>query len=53
MGTIEKFYKLAYRRMVLTNPSFYYRRLRHGLKTGEFLYDIYYFLRFVLGGAKI
>jgi anaerobic magnesium-protoporphyrin IX monomethyl ester cyclase len=51
--TIEKFYKLAYHRMVLTNPSFYYRRLRHGLKTGEFFYDIYYYLRFLLAGAKI
>lgn len=51
--TIEKFYKLAYRKMVLTNPSFYWRRLKHGLKTGEFFYDIYYYLRFLLAGAKI
>ena len=51
--TIERFYKLAYRKMILTNPSFYYRRLRHGLKTGEFFYDLYYFARFVLAGAKI
>lgn len=51
--TIERFYKLAYRKMILTNPSFYYRRLRHGLKTGEFFYDIYYFVRFILAGAKI
>ena len=39
--------------MVLTNPSFYFRRLKHGLKTGEFFYDIYYYLRFLLAGAKI
>lgn len=45
--TIEKYYKLAYRKMVLTNPSFYYRRLRHGIRTGEFFYDIYYFLKFL------
>lgn len=51
--TIEKYYRLAYRKMVLTNPSFYARRLWHGLKTGEFFYDIYYFLRFLLAGAKI
>ncbi|MDO8545568.1 MAG: radical SAM protein [Opitutaceae bacterium] len=51
--TIDRYYKLAYRRMVLTNPAFYYRRLRHGLRTGEFFYDVYYFLRFVLAGAKI
>jgi len=51
--TIESYYKLAYRKMVLTNPAFYLRRLRHGLRTGEFFYDIYYFLRFVLAGAKI
>jgi len=51
--TIERYYRLAYRKMVLTNPSFYYRRLWHGLKTGEFFYDVYYFLRFVLAGAKI
>jgi anaerobic magnesium-protoporphyrin IX monomethyl ester cyclase len=51
--TIERFYGRAYRRMVLTNPSFYWRRFRHGLRTGEFFYDIYYFLRFLLAGAKI
>ncbi|MBI3825265.1 MAG: radical SAM protein [Candidatus Rokubacteria bacterium] len=51
--TIERYYTLAYRRMILTNPSFYYRRLRHGLRSGEFAYDAYYFLRFVLAGGKI
>ena len=51
--TIEKYYNAAYHKMILTNPSFYYRRLRHGLKTGEFFYDCYYFLKFLLNGARI
>jgi anaerobic magnesium-protoporphyrin IX monomethyl ester cyclase len=50
---IEKYYRLAYFRMILTNPSFYYRRLRHGIRTGEFFYDIYYFLRFLMARGKI
>ncbi len=52
-STIEKYYRLAYRRMVLLNPSFYLRRLRHGVRTGEFFYDAYYYLRFLLAGARI
>lgn len=50
---IDPCYNPAYRRMVLTNPSFYWRRFWHGLRTGEFLHDLSCFLRFLLAGAKI
>ena len=33
---------------MLTNPAFIARRLWHGIRTGEFFWDIYYFVRFVL-----
>ena len=52
-AAIEKYYNLAYRRMILTNPAFYYRRFRHGIRTGEFFYDIYYYLRFLLARGKL
>ena len=50
--TIEKYYRRAYQKMILLNPSFYYRRLLHGLRSGEFFYDVYYFLRFVAAGGR-
>ena len=33
--TIDKYYRRAYRKMILLNPSFYYRRLLHGLRSGR------------------
>lgn len=38
----------AYRRAILTNPAFIARRLRRALRTGELLWDAYYFAKFVL-----
>jgi len=51
--TIERYHKLAYRRMVLWNPQFYVRRFVRGLFSGEFFYNAYYLFRFLLCGAKI
>lgn len=51
--TIERYHRLAYRRMVLLNPKFYVRRFLRGLFRGEFLYNVYYFFRFLLSGARI
>ena len=39
--------KYAFRRAILNNPFFIYRRVKRGILTGEFFWDIYYFLRFV------
>ena len=38
--------RLAYRRAILTNPAFIARRLWRGVRTGEFVWDAYYFLKF-------
>ncbi len=38
----------AYHRAVLTNPAFIFRRLWRGIRTGEFFWDIHYFVRFFL-----
>lgn len=42
----------AYRRAILTNPGFIARRLWRGVRTGEFFWDAYYFLKF-LGSPAI
>lgn len=44
---VKEFAVLGYRHAVLTNPSFIARRLWRGIRTGEFFWDLYYFLRFV------
>lgn len=51
--TIEKYFRKAYHSMVLYNPSFYWRRLRKGLKSGEFFWDAYYWARFLLNGGTV
>ena len=43
---VTEFAGKAYWRAVLTNPAFILRRLWRGIKTGEFLWDVYYFVRF-------
>ena len=45
--TILKYIHQAYRRAVLFNPSYIARRALRGARTGEFFWDLYYFLRFV------
>lgn len=37
----------AYREAILLNPAYIARRLRRGMRTGEFFWDAYYFLKFV------
>jgi anaerobic magnesium-protoporphyrin IX monomethyl ester cyclase len=44
--TIQKYVKLAHRKAILFNPSFWIRRLIRGIKTGEFFWDVYYALQY-------
>lgn len=46
-ATLQKYMALANRKAMLTNPSFIYRRLKRGIKTGEFFWDAYYGLQFI------
>ena len=46
--TILKYMALAYRRAILTNPAFIFRRLVRGIRTGEFFWDAYYALKFAM-----
>lgn len=51
--TVEKYYKLAYKRMIYTNPGFIFRRLIRAIRRNELFYDAYYFMKFMLAGGKI
>lgn len=44
---VHEISQYAYRRAVLTNPSFILRRLWRGIRTKEFFWDAYYFVKFV------
>jgi anaerobic magnesium-protoporphyrin IX monomethyl ester cyclase len=46
-ATVQRFMNLAYRDAMLTNPAFLARRLGRGVRTGEFFWDLYYFLKFL------
>ena len=48
LETIEKYIQLAYKRAILFNPGFIWRRLAHGIKTGGFFWDLYYAMKFFL-----
>lgn len=50
---VEKYYKLAYKRMIYTNPGFIYRRLVRAIRKNELFNEIYYFAKFMLAGGKI
>lgn len=50
--TIREYMNYAYRRTILFNPGFALRRLLHGLKTGEFFWDVYYALKFFMSPAS-
>lgn len=52
-SVVEKYYKLAYKRMIYTNPGFIYRRLMRAIRRNELFYDIYYFIKFMMAGGKI
>lgn len=46
--TILRYMSIAYRRAILTNPSFIWRRFVRGIRTGEFFWDAYYGVKFAL-----
>ncbi|MFC1522187.1 B12-binding domain-containing radical SAM protein [Elusimicrobiota bacterium] len=48
---INEYMGIAYRKAILANPSFITRRLWRGIKTGEFFWDVYYFLKFATAPA--
>ena len=50
-GTVTRFMALAYRRAMLTNLRFILRRLKQGLRTGQFLWDAWYIVKFTLRPA--
>lgn len=46
--TIQDYIAQGYRKAVLFNPGFIWRRFMHGLRTGHFFLDAYYALKFYL-----
>lgn len=48
---VQEHMNIAYRRAILANPGFIARRLKRGIKTGEFFWDAYYFLKFFAAPA--
>jgi anaerobic magnesium-protoporphyrin IX monomethyl ester cyclase len=45
--TVRRFMDHAYKSAILGNPGFHARRLLRGLRTGELLWDAYYFAKFL------
>jgi radical SAM superfamily enzyme YgiQ (UPF0313 family) len=45
--TIQDFVKLAHRKAIFQNPSFWARRIMRGIRTGEFFWDVYYALQYL------
>ncbi|RAU21844.1 radical SAM protein [Paramagnetospirillum kuznetsovii] len=43
---IKKYLDIAYRKCILQNPGFIFRRIVRGVRTGEFFWDLYYALNF-------
>jgi anaerobic magnesium-protoporphyrin IX monomethyl ester cyclase len=46
-ATVQRFMTIAYREAMLANPRFIMRRFMRGVRTGEFFWDLYYFLKFL------
>jgi anaerobic magnesium-protoporphyrin IX monomethyl ester cyclase len=46
-ATVQHYMTIAYREAMLTNPRFLVRRFVRGVKTGEFFWDLYYFVKFL------
>ena len=44
---VQRYMEIAYKEAILTNPAFLWRRLKRGVRTGEFFWDLYYFLKFL------
>lgn len=47
-ATIRKYMDIAYKRAILFNPRFAFRRLIRGIRTGEFFWDVYYAMKFFM-----
>ena len=45
--TILKCMRRAYRRVILFNPAYISRRIIRGIRTGEFFWDIFFFIRYL------
>lgn len=45
--TVLAYVRRAYREAILWNPEYIARRVRRGIRTGEFFWDAYYFLKFL------
>jgi anaerobic magnesium-protoporphyrin IX monomethyl ester cyclase len=45
--TIQRYVELAHRKAILLNPAFWLRRLRRGIRTGEFFWDAYYAIKYL------
>lgn len=50
---LEKYYKLAYRRMIYTNPRFILRRFKRALVEGKIIQEAYYFTKFVIAKGRL
>jgi anaerobic magnesium-protoporphyrin IX monomethyl ester cyclase len=44
---IQEYVKLAHRKAIFQNPAFWARRIRRGIRTGEFFWDVYYALQYL------
>ena len=45
--TIQRYMKIAYERAIIGNPRFLLRRLKRGIRTGEFFWDAFYFMKYL------
>jgi hypothetical protein len=43
---IQQYLELAHRKAIFQNPAFWARRIRRGIRTGEFFWDAYYALQY-------
>lgn len=50
--TIKKYMDLAFKKAILHNPSFILRRLIRGFRTGDFLWDVFYGVKFFFAPAS-
>ncbi len=46
--TIREYMDLAYKRAILFNPAFAFRRLIRGFRTREFFWDVYYAMKYFM-----
>ena len=45
--TVLDFMKRGYRRAILFNPAYVLRRIARGIRTGEFFWDLFYFVKYL------